>query len=277
MKPKPIQKIKTEKKGPLFIKSFKLAKSSLDKAGYAILFDALFLASAFSCVFALYSLAAYLSDYVPFPQSHSAIYIFLGVSVAYYSIFFLILLFVYSFFKLIVLDYTKSLFEKTEFSFRRLWQFYSLNITISGVFLAIILISNFILAGIKIQYRPFAFISLAVPYFLFLYIIPNVSHSLFYQGASLKESVMKGFKITFTKMKIYRETILIMILAALALWLLFFGSGYLIRLAASKNYSMYLSTYAYFKQASIIIVYIAFYFAILINRISFYAIIREEK
>jgi len=78
-------------------------------------------------------------------------------------------------------------------------------------------------------------------------------------------------------MKIYRETILIMILLALALWLLFFGSGYLIRLLASKNYSLYLNTYAYFKQASIIVFDLVFYLVVLINRISFYDIIRENK
>ncbi|MBI2542275.1 hypothetical protein HYV80_06205 [Candidatus Woesearchaeota archaeon] len=277
MKPKPVPKTKAEKKEKLFIKSFLLAKSNLNKTGYIILFDVLFLASVFSCVFALQSMTRYLSNYVPFPQSPSAIYVFLALSVAYYLIFFLILLFAYSFFKLIVLDYTKSFFETTEFSFRRLWQFYSLNIILAGISLAVMLAANFILAGIKIQYRPFVFISLAVPYFLFLYIILNVSHSLFYQGASWKGSAVNGFKITFTKIKVYRETILIMILAALLLWLLFIGSGYLIRLAYSKNYSLYLSMYAYFKQASVILFYIVLYFVVLINRISFYSIIREEK
>ena len=78
-------------------------------------------------------------------------------------------------------------------------------------------------------------------------------------------------------MKVYRETILIMILLALVLWLLFFGSGYLIRLIGAKNYSLYLNAYAYFKQASIIVLDIVFYLAILVNRISFYSITKEIK
>ena len=86
-----------------------------------------------------------------------------------------------------------------------------------------------------------------------------------------------SFKITFTKIKAYRETISIMILSALVLWLLFFGSGYLIRLLASKSYSLYLTYYAYFKQASTVIFDIVFYAVILINRISFYSITKNEE
>ena len=170
-----------------------------------------------------------------------------------------------------------SIFEKTEFSFKRLAQFYSLNIIIAGIFFAVMLIANFILTSIKQTYAPFVFIFMAIPFLLFLYVIINISHSLFYEGASIKDSIKKGFKITFTKMKIYRETILVMILLALILWLLFFGSGYLIRILASKNYNLYLSTYSYFKQAAIIAFDLAFYLIILINRITFYATIRDVE
>ncbi|MBI2659968.1 hypothetical protein HYX07_02305 [Candidatus Woesearchaeota archaeon] len=253
----------------LFFNSFKLVKSNLGKAGYIILFDLLFLAS----IYILQVLSQYAAQGIFLSQNLSSVYIFIAISLIYY----LIVIFSYSFFKYIVLDYINSLFEKAGFSFRRLGQFYSLNIVIAGIFFAIMILANFLLASIKLQYRPFVFIALAAPYLLFLYMITNVSHSVFYQGTSIKESLKKGFAALFTKIRVYRETILIMILFALLLWLLFYGSGYLIRLLASKNYGLYLTYYAYFKQASVILFDIVFYLIILVNRISFYSLAREVK
>ena len=253
----------------LFFKSFSLAKSNTSKTGCIILFDLLFLAS----IYILQVLSQYAAQGIFLGQNLPSVYIFLALSLIYY----LIAVFSYSFFKYIVLDYVKSLTEKTEFSFKRLGQFYVLNTIIAGIFFAIMILANFLLASIKLQYRPFVFIALAAPYLLFLYVITNIAHSSFYQGSSVKESIKKGFGVTFTKIKVYRETISIMILFALLLWLLFFGSGYLVRLLASKNYSLYLAYYAYFKQASIIVFDVALYLTILINRVSFYSIIKEEK
>ena len=237
-----------------------------------ILFDGLFLAS----IFALNRLAQYftpaLIGAIIAPTLTSA-----AVFIIFSLIYYLIALFAYSFFKYSILDFIKSLFEKGEFSFRHLGKFYSLNIIIAGIFFAVILAANFLLASIKQTYAPFVFIFLAIPYLLFLYVIINTSHSLFYEGASIKESIKRSFRSTFTNMKIYRETILVMIVFGLFLWLLFYGSGYLIRILTSKNYSLYLSSYAYFKQASIIAFDVAVYLIILINRISFYALIRENK
>ena len=253
----------------LFIASLKLAMKIPNKVGLIILFDVLFLVS----LLVLQKLFRY------FAQSFVAeITLTFGLILLIFTlIYYLITLLVYSFFKYSILEFIKSLFDKAEFSFKRLGQFYSLNIMIAGIFFAIMFLANFLLASVKAQYRPFVFIFLAVPYLMFLYIIVNTSHSSFYQGASIKDAIKKGFEITFKKIKVYRETILIMILFALLLWLVFFGSGYLVRLIASKNYNLYLNAYAYFKQASIIIFDIVFYFIILINRISFYAIVKENK
>lgn len=253
----------------IFLKSFRLAKSSPNKVGYMVLFDFLF----FLSIYVFQMLSQYAANNISIGPAKSTFYIFLLLSAVYY----LIVIFSYSFFKYIVLDYIKSLFESTDFSFRRLGQFYSLNIVIAGIFFSIMILANFLLASIKLQYRPYTFIALAIPYLLFLYVVLNLSHSFFYQGASVKESLKKGFKTTFTKIKTYRETIAIMILCALLLWLLFFGSGYLIRILASKNYGLYLSYYSYFKQASIIAFDLALYAIILINRISFYFIVKEMR
>ena len=255
-------------KGSLFVKSLRLAKSNLNKAGMMVLFDALFLVS----IFALYSLSDYFARSLAVGTAFASASVFIAFSLIYY----LAALLVYSFFKYSVLDYIKSLFDKTDFSFSRLGQFYSLNIIIAGIFFAAMLLFNLILAGIKQPYAPFAFIFMAIPYLLFLYAMVNVSHSLFYQGASIKKSIKEGFRITFTRMGVYRDTVLVIIFLALILWLLFIGSGYLVRFIGSKNYALYLTLYSYFRQASIIFFDITFYIAILINRISFYSLSKEQ-
>jgi len=260
------EKIKTIKES-LFIKSFKLAKSNPNKIGLMVLFDVMFLVS----LLGLQILFGYFARSLVVPQTRALAFIFIIFSLIYY----LIIIFAYSFFKYSILYYIKSLYEKAEFSFKRLGQFYSLNTIIAGIFFAIMILFSFILANIKQTYAPFIFIFLAVPYLLFLYIVINISHSLFYKGAVIKESIKKSFEIAFTKIKVYRETILVTILTALFLWLLFFGSGYLIRLIASKNYNLYLNWYKYFRYASITVFDVVFYLVILINRISFYQIIRN--
>jgi len=261
--------VKTE---PLFLRSFNLAKSNPSKTGLMILFDALFLIS----IFALNRLVQYISPFLI--GSFVAPTLATGILFIIFSlIYYLTALFAYSFFKYSLLDSVKSLFENTDFSFKRLAQFYSLNIIIAGIFFAVMLAANLILSGIQPAYVPYIFIILAIPYLLFLYVIVNISHSLFYQGASIKESVKKGFAVTFTKMRIYRETVLVMIILALFLWLLFLGSGYLVRFIGSKNYNLYLNLYSYFKQASIIAFDLVLYAAILVNRISFYDAARESK
>ncbi len=274
MKPKntPIKNIPKKTniiKDSLFARSFILLKSNPYKAGLMVLFDAMFLISAFG----LNILGNYFAQSLAVPASWVSSAVFIVFSLAYY----LIVLLAYSFFKYGILDFISSLSGKAGFSLKRLGQFYSLNIIIAGIFFAAMIAVNFILAGIRQSYAPFIFIFLAVPYLLFLYAVINLSHSMFYQGASAMSSVKGGFVTAFAKMKTYRETILSMIVISMFLWLLFYGSGYLIRILTSKNYSLYLSAYAYFKHASIAVFYIVFYTIVLINRVSFYAVIRDDK
>ena len=248
----------------LFVASLKLATKNPNKVGLMILFDIMFFVSFFG----LRTLFSYFAKSLVVEKTLLFGLIFLVFTLIYY----LIVLFVYSLFKYSILYFIKSFFERAEISFKSLGQFYSLNIIIAGIFFAIFLIFGFILENIKQAYQPFVFISLAVPYSLFLYVILNTSHSLFYEGASTKESIKKSFKITFTKIKVYRETILVMILFAVLLGILFKGAGYLINLIAPKNY---FNVYYYFKLVSIVVFDIVFYFIILINRISFYQMVKN--
>src|SRR3989338_1747996 len=152
-------------KDSLFFKSLKLARANPSKIGLMALFDFLFLVSAFM----LYRLTGFFAPNIPIPKALSPIFVFLALSLIYY----LVVLFAYSFFKYCLLDCVKSLFGNTEFSFRRLGQFYSLNIVIAGIFFAVMMLLSLFLSSINQEYAPFVFIVLAVPYLLFLYAVIN--------------------------------------------------------------------------------------------------------
>ena len=261
--------IKTKIKNSLFVKSLGLAKSNPDKIGLMVLFDALFIVS----FFILKKFFDSFAGQFPLPTTAGAFYIFVIFSLIYY----LIVLFAYSFFKYGMLHFIKSLFSKSYFSAARLWNFYLLNVIIAGIFFAIILALNLVLASLKQTYAPYVFIVLAIPYFLSLYVIINISHSIFYGGGSIKNTLKKSIGITFTDMEKYRETIFIMILSAMALWLIFLGSGYLVKYSTSGNNTAYLIAYGYFRQISLIIIDIAAYAIILVNRISFYSLMNPSK
>ena len=260
-------KIRNLTKNSLLAKSFNLAKSNPGKIGLIVLFDISFLASFY---YILPLLLGYTASAVLWPQSGAFIYVYLLFDFIYK----LLQIFVYSFFKYSVLDFINSLFQKTEFSFRRLGQFYLLNIIL---IFPLFITFNFVLGSVKEAYRHYFFIITGIPIFLFLYVIVNLSHSFFYEGNSLKNSLRKSFSLTFGKMKSYRETIGAIILALLVLGLLFLIAGYLVRISTSGNYLLYLKAYAYFKTAAIVIVDVVIYFIILINRISFYSAARKTK
>ena len=250
----------------IFVKSLKLARHNTNTIGKIILFDLMFFVS----FFVLQRLFGYFSKNLFFPNQLLSAIILIVLSLVYY----LVILLLYSFFKYNVLGFINSFFEKTQLLFNKFGQFCILNLMIGMIFFVILFFLSFILSSVKQNYAPLVFVLLAIPYSLFLYVVINLSHCLFYQGSSFKESLKRGFSGVFAKIKSYRETILVMILAALILYLLFVGAGYLIRLFTSKNYSLYLTAYGYFKQISIIILDVVIYMLILVNRISFYRELR---
>ncbi|MBI2647314.1 hypothetical protein HYW99_02455 [Candidatus Woesearchaeota archaeon] len=256
---------------PLFIRSFSLAKSNINKVLLMILFDVLFVVS----VYALYKLASFFTKTLVVNSSIIPSTLSLSIFILYSLVYYLIVILIYSFMKYCLLNFIKSIFQTIDLSFKRLGEFYLLNIIIVGIFFVIMLVFNLVLAGIKYYYRPYVFILIAIPYALFLYVIINTAHPLFYEENSIKNSINKSFKITFTKVKSYRGIILVIIFFALLLWLLFSGSGYLIRLLFYKNYNLYLNAYVYFVKASKLIATLVLYFIVLINRISFYQLVKN--
>ena len=276
-------KLKNLFQNSLFLNSFRLAKSNPGKFGMMVLFDALFLISFFM----FQNFFKYLAPYLSVPQTPNNIYSVIA-TIVFSLIYYLSLLFIYSFFKYCLLDFIKSLFGPNRFSFKKLGHFYLLNIIIASIFFAISVIAGFVLINIKEAFQPYIFILLASPYWvvynkyavlslhsLMFYIAVNILHSLFYEGSSLKDTIKNGFWIAFTKLKVYRKTILIMIIVAVIFGILFLGINYSLRYLAAKNFYLYLSANSYFQQASIIMFDLVFYFIVLINRISFYKAVKE--
>lgn len=278
-------KFKNIFKNSLFLDSLRLAKSNPHKLGLMILFDALFLAS----FFAFQNFFRYIAPGLSAAAAPNSIYPII-LKAIFTFIYVLFALFLYSFFKYCVLDFIRSLFGPGKFSFRSLGRFYLLNIIIAGVFFVISVIAGFILVNIKEAFQPYIFILIASPYWaalnkysvlslhsLIFYIVLNISHSLFYDGSSAIESAKKGFVITFTKIKSYRKTVSVIILAALIFGIVFLGINYSLRPLAAKNFYLFISVNSFFQQASVIVFNIVFYIILLINRISFYKAARGYK
>jgi|SRR3989338_408181 len=252
----------------LFLKSIRLARSNPGKVGVMVLLDIMFVVS----FFILQKLSVYLGGSI-FSYQSVPVLAFLAVSLAYY----LALLFLYTIFKYSMLGLVKSLFGKAKSSSGRFGMFYLLNMSIAAIFFAIMLALNFLLFSVKQPYARLVFIFLAVPYLLVLYIVLNLSHCIFYEGATIKNTLKSSFRITFSKLGAYRELILAMIVFALLSWALLSGGGYLAGLLASKSNVSYLNVYGIFRQASIITIDVLLYFIILLNRISFNSAARESK
>ncbi|MEK6942841.1 MAG: hypothetical protein AABX00_02155 [Nanoarchaeota archaeon] len=260
-------KLKWSFKNLEFFESLRIAKANIGKSGLMLLFDVSFFASFYYIIPLLFE---YIASKITPSQTQTFLFLVLLMSVGYL----LLMTLVYSFFKYSLLEIVKSLFQKKSFSFARLWNFCLMNIII---ILPTFLIFNAVLGGVKEAYRPYAFVLLGIPVSLLLYAAINISHSLFYEGASLKKSLKAGFNVTFSKIHIYKEQIGAFALAGISLWALFLIFGFALRSFTSQNYTLYLSAYSYLTNAEYIISYLVFYFVIFVNRISFYRILREMK
>ena len=170
-------KLKNIFKNSLFLDSFKLAKSNPSKLGMMILFDGLFLISFF-ILLKFFKYVAGILTFPTMPNSLSSAIVLVTFGLIYY----LIALFVYSFFKYCLLDFIKSLFGPGKFSFRRLGQFYLLNIIIAAIFFGISIIAGAVLINLKESYQPYVFIILASPFWVIYnkYAVISLHSLIFY-------------------------------------------------------------------------------------------------
>lgn len=255
-----------------FINAVKLSFSEPKKLGLMVLYDCLFIASFYALYQLLYFFGASL---VVKPVSYLLFIAMLAIFVVLCIIYYLVIILVYSFFKFSILDIISSLFDKKESQNGSFGRFYLLNIIITGIFLAFFILLFFIKSTLKDSYQPFFLIIAYVPYGLYLYAVINTSHSLFFEGVPIKNTLNKSFGIIFTKIWVYFEILAAMALFAVIIMALSFGGGYLIRLASSHDNILYIRLFGYFTEISLVVFDALLYFMIVINRISFYEIMKN--
>lgn len=249
-------------------KSLKLLKSKPSLLGLMILFDFLMVVLGFI----LFQFSSAFAKSLYLPQNFTGILIYIGFTLLYI----LLVLFIYSFFKYLILRTISGFFGKTGKSYSRLGKFYTLNLLLLGIFASEYILINFLLYSSKAPYKPILFFIIGIPMSAFSYVLLGISHSIFYQGSEAKKSISRAFKITFTNLRIYKETILPMVVAFILFTILLVPIGYLIRIATSKNYFAYLTTYSYFQEAAFVFSAILLYFFLLQNQIIFYLLTKEN-
>lgn len=253
-----LKKIKKKFFESLFLKSLKLIKKKPKNILYIILFDLLFIGTVYS-VSSLFRLIQ--------PELFS-------LALFYMLLNFLIFAFIYSFFKYIVLDYVLSFVKKTEFSFKRIKDFFILNLLIFIILLLIMIFVNIIsIFTIKPQYLQQFLSVVSFIIFFFIYACLNISHSLFMQGNNWRSSFVKGNSFLFKKIKSYFPVYGFSLLALILL--LFLGNIVVLLLRFIPNtslgfYQAYMSIYS--------VVILLFLYALhIVNRLYFYLIVERVK
>ena len=256
-------------KDSYFVKTLELMKKNPKNVFLIILFDILFLLS----ISIFYRLIEFLFSKTSTQISTIIVIIYLVLTLLYY----LILILIYSFFKYLVLNSIKSLFEHSKVDFKRLKNFYLLNLLIFIVFFIIFLFLNSIfLMSAKQEYASYIFSIINFPLFLILYIFINISHTLFSENLNIKETVKNTFNI-IAKVTSYIGIFLTNIIAIIIYFIIFYFIGLILKATIFKGYLAPIKYYNIYTIIFSIITTIFFYLIIFFNRIYFYNIIRNKK
>ncbi|MBI2208642.1 hypothetical protein HYU50_04035 [Candidatus Woesearchaeota archaeon] len=255
--------MKLEIKKGVFFKSLNAIRENKKLLLYIVIIDVLFLAA----LFVLGQVFNAISRIISMQQ----IYTLLLLAVFYY----LALLFIYSFFKYIVLSFLKSAFGKNKIDFNRIGKFYFLNIIIFVILFLVFFLLSLLAASIKQGIAPYASLLILLLFSVFAYAFVNISHVFFSEGKGLAKSLQLGAKYLGKFSKYYGVYLTIMF--AFAIIVLLFGIfGNLLKITLFQDYNSLLK---YGDAYTIIFVHaflIILYLAILFNRYYFYNIAREK-
>ena len=163
------------------LRACRITLSKLGNSGLIALLDTLFVASFYG----IYILFKFLSGNLLAPVDTLSVLIYVASTMFYY----IVLIFVYSFFKYTSISYVKNFFSSSMSSFGRLLQFFYLNMVVAGVFFSAVLAFNFLLARLKQEFQPYFLILAAGPFILFLYYNVNSAQFAFFRGNSIKKSL----------------------------------------------------------------------------------------
>ena len=273
-------KLKKRIQSSQFFETLKIIKKQPKLFFQAVLFDVLFLASLYGISkLVSFSIPADTSSITAILQSPWLMLSFALISSALYYLF---ILFIYSFFKYNILDIIKSMFGKTKFSFRRLGSFFLLNILIAALLFAVFISINLIVSPFIVS--PFIvikilaailFFVMIVPFIFFSYPLINITHSLFEEGSNIKDSLKKGFKITFGKIKSYAAVYLHSIIVFVIYIVLFYIFGLILKYTLFRDLQAYAGYYPIYVGFFNITATILLFLIIAFNRIYFYNAVRK--
>ena len=177
---------------------------------------------------------------------------------------------VYSFFKYTSMIYLQQFFSKKKNSYSMFLNFFFLNFIIGSIFFIILAVFDILLSSLQDAYRPYFFLIIVFPYFLYLYFAINISHSSYFSGKNFIGSLKNGFFGIFLEFKKYLMIIIRTAVIVAALFALLWVLGKIIQSFATSNYQFYQAIYYYFQIFTIIIFYVVAYLLIFLNRIEFY-------
>src|SRR3989338_7119866 len=129
--------MKLEIKKRVFFNSLNAIRENKKSLVYIVIIDVIFFAALF--------VLGQVFNAISYSVSMQQIYMLLLLAVFYY----LALLFIYSFFKYIVLSFLKSAFGKNKLDFGRLGKFYFLNIIIFVILFLVFFLLSLLVANIK--------------------------------------------------------------------------------------------------------------------------------
>jgi len=256
-------------KDSYFAKIWKLIKDNPKNMFQIVLFDFLFLVTA--GIF--YWLTGLLLSVAPKTASGTVIVFYLILTLMYY----LILIFLCSFFKYLILDSLKSLFRKTKLEFNNLKSFYLLNLLIFFVFfMAFWVLNGVFLIGVREEYAAYVFLIISTPLFLAAYVFVNISHTLFSEAEKpkIKEIVSRAFNSALEAKK-YSRIFLTNIVLIAVYFIGFYLIGSVLKATVFRGYLVPSWYYDAYTTGFGIITTLFFYFILFFNRVYFYDIINS--
>lgn len=250
-----------------FLKVFKLIKKKPYIYLYTIILDFIFLALILLIGRYFGSLITpNIPQLMDFFKSQANLLI---VTLVYASVYYLLIIFIYSIVKLSILQLINSIYKKSKFTMKGFGKFYSLNIGLFVIFFSFALITLTILALVlRRDFLKYLILVLLIPFLFFVYSLINIAHTLHIQGVK-KGIIKKSFSIAFNKINKY-GIFLVWDIILISIYLLFYNLIHLIFRSLVFTNRELLATYSstYLKAFNIISI-IFIYLIVAFNRIYF--------
>ena len=249
------------RKGPFFGSVEKIKEK--EKVFYVVVTDIVFLFSLF--------ILARIFNLISFNAAVQNISKALFLSLLYY----LVLLFLYSLSKYIVLSMIKSTFGKHRLNFSNLGKFYLLNVIIFLVLFGVFFGFGLLAASVKQGLAPYTSLFILVIYSLASYVFLNASQVLFFKNGNIGKSLGNGASFLVNVKKYYGVFLTIAAAFGVAV-LLFSVFGSALRNTFFQDYGALLRYGDTYTIIFVHVIGIVFYLAILFNRFYFYSILKQK-